>query len=593
MTLFAGVFNIGAQREVPTGLVEDLTRHLCRSGLSDGAGLSLGERQSHRADGLFITHWDSGAFGEAAWREVPDGSVSTLVGDSLLAENGVRLGRAQQLAQLAPVGQLLGATQLARCRGTFACLHFDAPSHTLQLATDALGLRAVYYVVQDGWLIFSSTLRVLEATQWVKKTLSELGMAELSAFTYPLGDRTPYEGIKRLREGELLSASRAGVSLESTIDWLTPGPSADTPEAAAAHIYAIFDEAVCLRAGRDQTVYSFLSGGMDSRAIVANLLSSGREVVAMNFSSPHSQDENYARQFAAASGPGCHLHGLPGGHFPNFSLLALAAKTTLEQAGPTGVERPSLLWSGDGGSVGLGHVYMDERMLDLANQEGVDVAVKYFLAFNRIGLSTGILSTASRHYLPQILFEGVVKEVNRYPRQDMGRRLYLFLLFNDQRRHLHQHFETIDQHGLELLTPFFDARFLQAVAATPVRWGVLHRLYGDFFGQLPSFARQTPWQTYPGHQACPVQGVGVQQGGDYQWAQVRDRQGLLARLRSARQLVGAVRSGQKPPVFSRPRVLLAAMGHAFGLQDSRYVLARLALYQHHMAHTSGAQGARS
>lgn len=593
MTLFAGVFNLGAQREVPAGWVDDLTRYLCRSGLSDGTGLPLGERQSHRADGLFITHWDSGAFGKTAWREAPDGSVSALVGDPLLAKNGVCLGRAQQLGKLAPVGQLLGRDRLAGCRGTFACVHFDAPSHTLQLATDALGLRPVYFVVQDGWLIFSSTLRVLEATQWVNKTLSQLGMAELSAFTYPLGDRTPYEGIKRLREGELLSASRAGVSLESTIDWLEPGASADTPEAAAAHIYAEFDEAVCLRAGRDQTVYSFLSGGMDSRAIVANLLSSGREVVAMNFSSPDSQDENYARQFATAAGPGCYLQGLPGGHFPNFSLLALHAKTTLEQAGPTGVERPRLLWSGDGGSVGLGHVYMDEHMLDLASLGGIEEAVDYFLAFNRIGLSTGILTNATRHYLPQMLFEGVVKEVNRYPRQDMGRRLYLFLLFNDQRRHLHQHFESIDQHGLELLTPFFDARFLQAVAATPVRWGVLHRLYGDFFAQLPSFARQTPWQTYPGHQACPVQGTDAQQGGDYQWAQVHDPQGLRARLRCAWQLIGAVRTGLKPSVFSRSRVWLAALGHALGRQDSRYLLARLALYQHHMARTTGAQGARA
>jgi hypothetical protein len=472
-------------------------------------------------------------------------------------------------------------------------VHVDAPSHRLQLATDALGLRPVYYVLQDDWLIFSSVLRVLEAAQDVKKTLSPLGMAELSAFTYPLADRTPYEGIKRLREGELLSANRAGVSLENTIDWLTPGASADTPEAAAAHMYAVFDEAVCSRAGTDQTVYSFLSGGMDSRAIVANLLSSGREVVAMNFSSPNSQDENYARQFAATAGPGCHLHGLPGGHFPNFSLLALDAKTTLEQAGPTGVERPRLLWSGDGGSVGLGHVYMDERLLDLAEQGDVEAAVDYFLSLNRIGLSIGILSAATRHQLPQMLFDSVVHEVNRYPCQDMGRRFYLFLLFNDQRRHLHQHFESIDQHGLELLTPFFDTRFLQAVAATPARWGVLHRLYGDFFAQLPSFARQTPWQTYPGHEACPVQGADAQQGGDYQWAQVRDRQGLRARLRSALQLVSAVRSGQKPSVFSRPRVWLAALGHALGLQDSRYVLARLALYQRHMARTTRAQGARS
>jgi len=585
MTLFAGVFNMGAPREVPLGLKSDLSQHLCRDGLVDASGMALGVRQMHDVDGLFLIKWDSGAFGEAAWHAASNGSVSTLVGDPLLAENGVHLSRAKQLAQLAPLGQMVKAAQLARCRGTFACAHFDAPSHTLQLATDALGLRPVYYVVQDEWLIFSNALRVLEAAQAVNKTLSLLGMAELSAFTYPLADRTPYEGIKLLREGEMLSASRAGVSLESTIDWLTPGPSGGTSEAAAAQIYAFFDEAVCLRAERDQTVYSFLSGGMDSRAIVANLLSSGREVVAMNFSTEASQDLHYAQQFAAGAGPGCHLHCLPGGHFPNFSLLALSAKTALEQVGSTGVDRPRLLWSGDGGSVGLGHVYIDEHMLDLANQGDMDEAVNYFLAFNRIGLSTGVLSTSTRHHLPQQLFDSVVKEVNRYPCQDMGRRLYLFLLFNDQRRHLFKHFESIDQHGLELLTPFFDARFLQAVAATPVRWGVMHRLYGHFFAQLPAFAQQTPWQTYPGHEACPVKDADADKVGHYQWSQTPDREGWKARVRCAWQLIGLVRSNLYPPIFSRPRVWLAALGHALGLRDSRYILTRLELYQQHLAQT--------
>jgi hypothetical protein len=585
MTLFAGVFNVGAPREVPLGLRDDLSRHLCRAPLCDAAGLALGSRQTHHSDGFFMTQWDSGAFGEAAWRETPDGSVSTLAGDPLLTNQGMRLSRGQQLAQLAPLGQGLAGAQMARCRGTFAVAHFDAPSQSLQLATDALGLRPVFYVIQDGWLIFSSALRVLESAQDVKKTLSPLGMAELSAFTYPLADRTPYEGIKLLREGEVLSASRAGVSLESCMDWLNLPAPASTPVAAAAQIYAVFDEAVCLRAGTDQTVYSFLSGGMDSRAIVANLLSSGREVVAMNFSGEASQDLNYAQQFAAGAGPGCHLYCLPGGYFPNFSQLALAAKTSLEQAQTTRVERPRLLWSGDGGSVGLGHVYMDEKMLDLVHQGDMEEAVNYFLEVNRIGLPIGVLSGATREQLPQQLFESVVKEVNRYPCQDMGRRLYFFLLFNDQRRHLFKHFESIDLHGLELLTPFFDTRFLQAVAATPVRWGVLHRLYGHFFAQLPTFARRTPWQTYPGHETCPVKGADAGKVGYDQWSQTPYRAGVMARLRCAFQLIGLVRSSLRPPVFSRSRVWLAALGHALGLRDSRYILARLELYHHHLAQT--------
>jgi hypothetical protein len=225
--------------------------------------------------------------------------------------------------------------------------------------------------------------------------------------------------------------------------------------------------------------------------------------------------------------------------------------------------------------------------------------VSYFLAFNRIGLSTGVLSDTTRRHLPQQLFDSVLKEVNRYPLEDRGRRFYLFLLFNDQRRHLFKHFESIDLHGLELLTPFFDTQFLQAVAATPVRWGVLHRLYGHFFAQLPKFARLTPWQTYPGHQACPVKGTvgkaGEKSGvaGHYQWAPAAPYRGSwLARARCAWQLIGTVHSGLRPPVFSRSRIWLAALGHALGLRDSRYILTRLKLYQHHLAFTKASEVAK-
>ena len=59
----------------------------------------------------------------------------------------------------------------------------------------------------------------------------------------------------------------------------------------------------------------------------------------------------------------------------------------------------------------------------------------------------------------------------------------------------------------------------------------------------------------------------------------------MARMRCAGQLIGQVRSSLQPPIFSRSRVWLAALGHALGLRDSRYILVRLKLYQHHRAQT--------
>lgn len=585
MTIFAGAMSLQSGA-VPSSLKASLRLNL-RSVPDDS-----GAWHEHNQDPFFLLKWDSGAFAEPAWHETPDGSVCALAGDPLLIDGGCRLSRGQQLRRLAPLSAPMSDTEFAQCRGSFALVRYLANEKSLCLATDAIGLRSIYYVVQDGTLVFSTALRVLEATPEIRKQLSVLGMAELSVFSFPLAERTPYDGLNVLRECQILSASGSGVALRNYYDWTFPKAASGNPAEAAAQLYASFQEAVRIRAGEDKRVYNFLSGGMDSRAIVATLIDMGRRVEALNFSSNASQDQRYAGLFAVEAGSRCHLHFFPGGIFPNFSLLALSAKTELERREPTSVDRPQMIWSGDGGSVGLGHVYMDELMLDYGARGDVEGAIKHFLDFNNLALSSHLLTASVRERLPQLMFDSVLSEVNRYPREDMGRRIYLFLLFNDQRRHLFKHFETIDQHGLELLTPFFDAEFLKSVAATPARWGVLHRLYAQFFEHLPEFARRTPWQTYPGHQPCPLPG---NPDASYQWTSgaPSHNEGFAARSQTAVKMLQAFNSRTQPRVFSRSRIWLAALLHALGLRDCRHILQRLQLYRRLDANTKAGQRSRS
>jgi asparagine synthase (glutamine-hydrolysing) len=574
MTVFAGVFCLNSGQPVPEKLRMSIFRNLRRENSDSG------RVYSYDSNGLFLVKWDSQAFSEPAWREASDGALCTLVGDPLLLANGVRVRREQQLDSLAPIGGSLDDVALAVCRGTFAIASFDAVGHSFQLATDAIGLRSVYYVVQDGYLIFATALRILEASQEVRKRLSLQGMAELNAFSFPLAERTPYEGLAVLRECQLLTATSTGLTIRNYYDWASNEQCAGTAEEAAAHVYETFKDAVRIRAGSDRRVYSFLSGGMDSRSIVANLIEMGREVVALNFSAHASQDQRYAQLLAAEAGPLCKLHCLQGGIFPNFSFLALAAKTSLEQQEATDVDRPQFIWSGDGGSVGLGHVYMDEHMVELAERGEMHAAVSHYFKRNRIAVSTGALARSAKSLLPKMLYDSVLAEIDRYQRADGGRRIYLFLLFNDQRRHLFKHFETIDQHGLELLTPFYDSTFLKAIAATPVRWGILHRLYAQFFEHLPGFAVRTPWQTYPGHVPCPLP---RDDSASYQWSvhAAQQSDGSKERVIVAKDLLRAFDETLQPQVFSRSRIRIAAVLHALGLRDCKHLLGQLQTYRTH------------
>ena len=580
MTLFAGAFCIGAERSLPAALKASLQLHLRRQHDDRGSLASFD------GQGMFLVKWDSGAFNEPVWREPGDGSFCTLVGDPLLTLSGTRSSRMAQIAQLAGPDCQLNDQALAQTRGSFSVVAFCEASRTLTLATDMIGLRSVYYTMQNGVVIFASALRILEAMPAIARKPSTAGMVETCLFGFPLAERTPYANIAVLRECQKLTVSVGGdIQLTNYHDWSIAGPMPSDPATTAQALFAEFQEGIQLRLASDRRVYAFLSGGMDSRAIVSSLASMGCQIEALNFSPDASQDQVYARHFAATLGAQCHLSFLPRDDNPNFSMLAFNAKSKLERETTVNVDRPHFLWSGDGGSVGLGHVYMDEVMLRLAESGDFKGALAHFLSFNGLSLPVKVLASESRDTLQQLILANALSEINRYPRADAGRRLYLFLLFNDQRRHLFKHFESIDQHGLEFLLPFYDTRFLQRVADTPAAWGVLHKLYALWFDHLNPAARSTPWQTYPGHQACPVKGDASL---SYQWVGRNNiaELPLAERLRGGRYLAKQALATSLPAIFSRPRLLLAGVLHGTGLRDCGHVLALLQMYRRLSVHAN-------
>lgn len=572
MTLLAGCFSLNDQRQVSSKLKSDLKSNLRRVNDSRGQTISA-DRGS-----FFVVKWDSEAFGEPAWVEGTDGSISTLVGDPLYTDTTERISRTKQLERLNLFEPDI-ADKLAATRGSFSLAAYSSINHSLRLATDALGIRSIYYCIQDGVFIFSSTLRTLEAAKSISKRISIVGMAEQCIYGQPLASRSPYQDIFILRESELLIVSESGIEISRYYDWSKSESSPQSKEECAEWLHQIFVDSVRHRAIPGERAFAFLSGGMDSRAIVATLMDCGNPVLALNFSPDGSQDQGYAVRFVEEAGKSCQLFCLPRNEDPNFSLLAYKAKLSLEGTCSLSVQRPEMIWSGDGGSVGLGHVYMDEHMLDLCENGGVEKTVQYFTKLHRHYLPVGGLAASWRKQLPAMIFQNVVAELKRYPRKDVGRQIYLYLLFNDQRRHLAKHFETIDEHGLEFLTPFFDSIFLRAVASTPVRWGVLHKLYALWFTQLPEYAQKTPWQTYRGHVKCPIQ---VSDNLGYQWISKSENatETVTERLRLAWQLTKVLNTPNQEGLFSKARILAYAIMHAIGVLDGRYILQTIQKVKH-------------
>jgi asparagine synthetase B (glutamine-hydrolysing) len=123
--------------------------------------------------------------------------------------------------------------------------------------------------------------------------------------------------------------------------------------------------AVALRNRSDKTTVAYLSGGLDSRVAVAALLELETRIHTFNFALPGTQDYVLGNEFAREAHT---IHeALPkeqGDLTPDYSALMARAWESSKHRAASPAERPSLIWSGEGGSVAFGHVHLCREIVE-------------------------------------------------------------------------------------------------------------------------------------------------------------------------------------------------------------------------------------
>ncbi len=456
---------------------------------------------------------------------------------------GEVLGRDASLAQLAQELASGCHDGLRASRGTY-CLAVADAGGRLHLAVDKCGVRPLYCWVLPDFVIFATAQRILEALQGLPRELDLQGVAEVACFGFPLADRTPYRDIVCLHAGEVLTVDGAQVQRTRYWRWDAVQPHPDGLQGGAQRLYQTFREAVRVRLGGDHAAAAFLSGGLDSRAIVAALRDEDVAVATSNYAPADSQDQGLGALAAERLGTShTRLQMRPfaeGDPYSKASVLEwlAAARTT---AGP--LPRPHVIWSGDGGSVGMGHVYLTQDMYTALRAGQVEQALELFRAVNRCHLSVRLMKPALGRRLQQQLEQGMRAELDALNPYDPARKLFLFLLHNDQRRHLFQHFEMLDITRIEFELPFFDAVLLEQVLALPADPLLRHVFYMDWLACFGGKLLEVPWQAYPGHVPCPLP---VPADMSYQWSAANAEE----LRRSARRSADSLRHMLRAPGFA-------------------------------------------
>jgi asparagine synthase (glutamine-hydrolysing) len=189
--------------------------------------------------------------------------------------------------------------------GMFAFAIWDEPRQTLILGRDRAGEKPLFYWWHDGELVFSSELRAILAHPKAPRSVDPTALRRYLLHDYFPAPLTPIAGIRKLPAGHLLTVRDGALAVRRYWDladyFEQPDIAAMTPADIADELDSRLANAVRRRRRADVPVGVFLSGGIDSSAVLAHLadqIGSGVHTFSLGHTDLTFDESRFARDTA-------------------------------------------------------------------------------------------------------------------------------------------------------------------------------------------------------------------------------------------------------------------------------------------------------
>lgn len=324
----AGIFDLAGTRPVDPAVLAAMTDAIAHRGPDDSGyhrlpGVGLGHRRLSIID---LAGGHQPLFNE-------DGSVAVVyngeiynfaeLSDELVAK-GHHFVTRSDTEVIVHAWEEWGPACVERFRGMFAFAIHDAGKQTLFLARDRLGIKPLYYsITADGWLVFGSELKALLPFPGLSDKLDPFAIEDFFSFGYIPEPRSIYQGVAKLPPGFHLTLERGKPAPEPRRYWDVVfetrhhGSEADLE----AELIDRLREAVSIRLVAEVPLGAFLSGGVDSSAVVATMAELKSDPVTsctIAFGDAEYDESAYARMVAERFGTDHHCRTVDS---DDFALL--------------------------------------------------------------------------------------------------------------------------------------------------------------------------------------------------------------------------------------------------------------------------------
>ncbi|WP_321528166.1 XrtA/PEP-CTERM system amidotransferase [Sedimenticola selenatireducens] len=197
-----------------------------------------------------------------------------------------------------------GESCVEHFRGMFAFAVWDRNQETLFLARDRLGIKPLFYAqLDDGFFIFGSELKSLKVDPRLGREIDPAAVEEYFTFGYIPEPRTIYRKVHKLSPGHSLTLRKGQITAAPKQYWdVSFKPhAAMTEQDAGNELIERLREAVDIRMIAEVPLGAFLSGGVDSSAVVGLMAGLSQKPVntcSISFGDPKFNESAYAEKVA-------------------------------------------------------------------------------------------------------------------------------------------------------------------------------------------------------------------------------------------------------------------------------------------------------
>ena len=263
-------------------------------------------------------------------------------------------------------------------RGMFAFALWDCKRKRLFAARDRLGKKPLYYALWGDTFLFASEVKAILAHPDARRELNLEALDLYLGFRYVPGPLTMFKGIFKLQPAHFLIVSDGQVITERYWDLSTVTTRRIPFESAREEFVELLKESIRIRLMSEVPLGVFLSGGVDSSAIVALMSEMVAEPVktfSVGYSGDAAENEfEYARMVANRYHTDHHEFRLTADDFLGFlpklvwhldEPIADASTIPLYYISQLAREHVTVVLSGEGADELLGGYYIYKKMLTL------------------------------------------------------------------------------------------------------------------------------------------------------------------------------------------------------------------------------------